>query len=66
MTAQASRRTRLYFPGALLAVLAATLLTFTDVAWRGLIGWALLLASVLVMVTGGLTWRQQKENTRGR
>ena len=42
MTAQASRRTRLYFPG------------------------ALLLVAVLVMVTGGLTWRQQKENTRGR
>lgn len=53
MTAQASRRARLYFPGALLAVLAATLLTFTDVAWRGLIGWALLLVAVLVMVTGG-------------
>ncbi|MCT2020398.1 hypothetical protein [Kocuria marina] len=47
-------------------MLAATLLTFTDVAWRGLIGWALLLVAVLLMVAGELTWRQRKENTRER
>ena len=47
--------------GVLLAVVAAALITFTDLAWRGLIGWPLLLVALLLVVTGGIRRGQQRE-----
>ena len=35
--------------GVLLAVVAAALITFTDLAWRGLIGWPLLMVALLLV-----------------
>ncbi|WP_330445863.1 hypothetical protein OH817_08960 [Kocuria rhizophila] len=49
--------------GVLLAVAAAALITFTDLAWRGLIGWPLLLVALLLVVTGGIRRGQQRRDT---
>ncbi|WP_431695922.1 hypothetical protein [Kocuria rhizophila] len=49
--------------GVLLAVAAAALITFTDLTWRGLIGWPLLLVALLLMVTGGIRRGQQRRDT---
>ena len=53
----------LHVTGALLMVLAASLITFTGLAWRGLLGWALLLVAVLLTVAGGARWRRQRGRT---
>ena len=49
--------------GVLLAVVAAALITFTDLAWRGLIGWPLLLVALLLVATGGIRRGQQRRDT---
>ncbi|WP_144828746.1 hypothetical protein [Kocuria rhizophila] len=49
--------------GVLLAVAAAALITFTDLAWRGLIGWPLLLVALLLVVTGDIRRGQQRRDT---
>ncbi|MDO4918003.1 hypothetical protein [Kocuria sp.] len=55
----------LYFTGAILMVLAACLITFTDLAWRGTLGWSLLFAASLLTVTGGARRRQQRGRPSG-
>lgn len=49
--------------GVLLAIAAAALITFTDLAWRGLIGWPLLLVALLLVVSGGIRRGQQRRET---
>ncbi|MCG7424324.1 hypothetical protein [Kocuria rhizophila] len=49
--------------GVLLAVVAAALITFTDLAWRGLIGWPLLMVALLLVVSGGIRRGQQRRDT---
>ena len=67
MAATTSPRTPwLYLTGAILMVLAACLITFTDLAWRGILGWALLLVAVLVTVAGGAQWRRQRVSSDSR
>ena len=56
----------MYLTGAILMVLAACLITFTDLAWRGILGWALLLVAVLVTVAGGAQWRRQRVSSDSR
>ena len=48
--------------GVLLAVAAAALITFTDLAWRGFIGWPLLV-TLLLVVSGGIRRGQQRRHT---
>ena len=62
-TTTSSRAPWLVVLGVLLAVAAAALITFTDLAWRGLIGWPLLLVALLLMVTGGIRRGQQRRDT---
>ena len=62
-TTTTSRTPWLLVLGVLLAVAAAALITFTDLAWRGLIGWPLLLVAVLLMVSGGIRRGQQRRDT---
>ncbi|KIC68639.1 hypothetical protein NUV30_08055 [Kocuria rhizophila] len=62
-TTTTSRTPWLLVLGVLLAVAAAALITFTDLAWRGLIGWPLLLVALLLMVTGGIRRGQQRRDT---
>ena len=62
-TTTPSRTPWLLVLGVLLAVAAAALITFTDLAWRGLIGWPLLLVALLLMVTGGIRRGQQRRDT---
>lgn len=49
--------------GVLLAVAAAALITFTDLAWRGLIGWPLLVVALLLVVSSGIRRGQQRRST---
>ena len=62
-TTTTSRTPWLLVLGVLLAVAAAALITFTDLAWRGLIGWPLLLVALLLVVTGGIRRGQQRRDT---
>lgn len=62
-TTPSSRAPWLLVLGVLLAVAAAALITFTDLAWRGLIGWPLLLVALLLVVTGGIRRGQQWRDT---
>lgn len=58
-----SRAPWLLVLGVLLAVAAAALITFTDLAWRGLIGWPLLVVALLLVVTGGIRRGQRRRDT---
>ena len=62
-TTTSSRAPWLVVLGVLLAVAAAALITFTDLAWRGLIGWPLLLVALLLVVTGGIRRGRQRRST---
>lgn len=62
-TTTTSRTPWLLVLGVLLAVAAAALITFTDLAWRGLIGWPLLMVALLLVVSGGIRRGQQRRNT---
>ncbi|MDR7373410.1 putative integral membrane protein [Kocuria rhizophila] len=62
-TTTTSRTPWLLVLGVLLAVAAAALITFTDLAWRGLIGWPLLLVALLLVVSGGIRRGQQRRST---
>ena len=62
-TTTRSRAPWLVVLGVLLAVAAAALITFTDLAWRGLIGWPLLLVALLLVVSGGIRRGQQRRST---
>ena len=62
-TTTTSRTPWLLVLGVLLAVAAAALITFTDLAWRGLIGWPLLLVALLLVVSGGIRRGQQRRDT---
>lgn len=62
-TTTSSRAPWLLVLGVLLAVAAAALITFTDLAWRGLIGWPLLLVALLLVVSGGIRRGQQRRST---
>ena len=62
-TTTSSRAPWLLVLGVLLAIAAAALITFTDLAWRGLIGWPLLLVALLRVVSGGIRRGQQRRET---
>ncbi|WP_423446903.1 hypothetical protein AABM36_01580 [Kocuria sp. KSNUG] len=62
-TTTSSRTPWLLVLGVLLAVAAAALITFTDLAWRGLIGWPLLVVAVLLVVSGGIRRGQQRKDS---
>lgn len=62
-TTTSSRAPWLLVLGVLLAVAAAALITFTDLAWRGLIGWPLLVVALLLVVTGGIRRGQRRRDT---
>ncbi|MCT1544491.1 MULTISPECIES: hypothetical protein [Kocuria] len=62
-TTTTSRTPWLLVLGVLLAVAAAALITFTDLAWRGLIGWPLLVVALLLVVSGGIRRGQQRRDT---
>ena len=62
-TTTTSRTPWLLILGVLLAAAAAALITFTDLAWRGLIGWPLLLVALLLVVSGGIRRGQQRRDT---
>ena len=62
-TTTTSRTPWLLILGVLLAVAAAALITFTDLAWRGLIGWPLLLVALLLVVSGGIRRGKQRRST---
>ncbi|HAG63907.1 MAG TPA: hypothetical protein DCL70_07965 [Kocuria sp.] len=62
-TTTSSRAPWLVVLGVLLAVAAAALITFTDLAWRGLIGWPLLVVALLLVVTGGIRRGQRRRDT---
>ncbi|QMS55878.1 hypothetical protein CIB50_0000575 [Kocuria varians] len=47
---------------ALVAVVTAAPIAFTDLAWRGFIGWPLLV-TLLLVVSGGIRRGQQRRNT---
>ena len=63
-TTTSSRAPWLLVLGVLLAVAAAALITFTDLAWRGLIGWPLLVVALLLVVTGGIRRGQRRRDTQ--
>lgn len=50
----------LYVCGALLAVAASSLLTFTELPWRGVVGWLLLVASLVVMALATFGGRNRR------
>ncbi|MGX0886760.1 putative integral membrane protein [Kocuria rhizophila] len=62
-TTTSSRAPWLVVLGVLLAVAAAALITFTDLAWRGLIGWPLMVVALLLVVTGGIRRGQRRRDT---
>ncbi|ASE11483.1 hypothetical protein [Kocuria rhizophila] len=62
-TTTSSRAPWLVVLGVLLAVAAAALITFTDLAWRGLIGWPLLVVALPLVVTGGIRRGQRRRDT---
>ena len=62
-TTTSSRAPWLVVLGVLLAVAAAALITFTDLAWRGLIRWPLLVVALLLVVTGGIRRGQRRRDT---
>ncbi|RLY94035.1 hypothetical protein EAE32_01995 [Kocuria tytonicola] len=65
-TTTSPRTPWLYFTGSILMVLAACLITFTDLAWRGLLGWALLLVALGLTLTGGAQWRRQRVSSESQ
>lgn len=48
---------------ALVAVVTAAPIAFTDLAWRGFIGWPLLVVALLLVVTGGIRRGQRRRDT---